>query len=91
METPVQAAAVDVELCDMHFRLQESERRVSHRNRKLDNGPSLHSSLTRATDEGMAEGKRAVVTAAGSSLRIDVEASNGLHHVSGTRAEEFTT
>lgn len=86
---PGVVVVVDVELCDMHTRVQELKSLVSHLNAQLYSGSPLTSAHRRVAAVVSAEEERALVIVTGSIFRMDIEGTHELWNVFRSRAEKY--
>ena len=82
--------AAAIELRNMRVRVRELERSVSHLTVQIENGQPVEHVLWRVTAAGSVEEERAVVMAAGSIVRNDIENANELGNVTGDRDQKYT-
>ena len=84
------AVAAAVELRNVRVRVRELERSVFHLTVQTENGQPVEHVLWRVTAAGSVEEERAVVMAAGSIVRNDIENANELGNVTGDRDQKYT-
>ncbi|CAN0041071.1 unnamed protein product, partial [Sphacelaria rigidula] len=86
---PEVAIVADVQVRNMRTRVQELERSVSRLTAEIKTGQPNEHALQRVIAAGSKKDKRAVVTAAGSIVRVDIESAHELRNVSGDRDQKY--